>query len=70
MCFPAGAKPAPVLTWATNSAVKLEQLIGDVDWITGSNTTSPAITRFNIEGRDIEMEITPPAPTAMFRLLT
>jgi hypothetical protein len=45
--------PAPVLTWITNSSVKLEQIIGDVDWATGSNTTSQTITRFNIEGTDI-----------------
>ena len=52
-CFPAGAQPTPILTWITNSSVKLEQVIGDVDWATGSNTISQTITRFNIEGTDI-----------------
>jgi hypothetical protein len=42
-----------VLTWITNSSVKLEQIIGDVDWATGSNTTSRTISRFNIEGTDL-----------------
>ncbi len=51
--FPAVAQPAPVLTWITNSSVKLEQVIGDVDWATGSNTTSQTITRFNIVGTDV-----------------
>jgi len=30
-CAWAIAQPAPVLTWITNSSVKLEQIIGDVD---------------------------------------
>ena len=47
------AQPAPVLTWVTNSSVKLEQVIGDVDWATGSNTVSQTVTRFNILGTDI-----------------
>ena len=51
--LPAVAQPAPVLTWVTNSSVKLEQVIGDVDWATGSNTVSQTITRFNILGTDI-----------------
>jgi hypothetical protein len=51
--FPAVAQPAPVLTWVPNSSVKLEQVIGDVDWATGSNTTSQTITRFNIAGTDV-----------------
>jgi hypothetical protein len=50
--LPAFAQPIPVLTWITNSSVKLEQIIGDVDWANGSNTTSQTITRFNIEGMD------------------
>jgi len=49
---PVIAQPGPVLTWVSNSSVKLEQLIGDVDWATGSNTTSQTLTRFNIEGLD------------------
>ena len=49
----AAAQPAPTLAWITNSSVKLEQVIGDVDWANGSNTTSQTITRFNIEGTDI-----------------
>ncbi len=50
---PAVAQTGPVLTWITNSSVKLEQVIGDVDWATGSNTVSQTITRFNIVGTDI-----------------
>ena len=51
--LPAGAQPAPVLTWVTNSSVKLEQITGDVDWATGSNTISQTITRYKIEGTNI-----------------
>lgn len=47
------AQVSPVLTWITNSSVKLEQVIGDVDWANGSNITSQTIARFNIEGTDI-----------------
>jgi hypothetical protein len=43
----------PMLTWITNSSVKLEQIIGDVDWANGSNTTSRSISRFNIVGTDL-----------------
>lgn len=50
---PAMAQPAPALNWIPNSSVKLEQNIGDVDWATGSNTTSQTVTRFNIEGNDL-----------------
>ena len=50
---PARPQPLPVLTWITNSSVKLEQNIGDVDWANGSNTVSQTIARFNIEGTDI-----------------
>lgn len=43
----------PVLTWITNSSVKLEQIIGDIDWqanANGSNllTASQTETRFHI----------------------
>ena len=41
------------LTWITNSSVKLEQVIGDVDWATGSNTVSLTATRFNIVANDL-----------------
>ena len=51
--LPAVAQPAPVLTWVTNSSVKLEQVIGDVDWATGSNTVSQTVTRFNIVANDL-----------------
>src|SRR5271170_1338476 len=51
--FSAVAQPAPVLTWIPNSSIKLEQVIGDVDWANGSNTTSQTITRFNIVGTDV-----------------
>jgi hypothetical protein len=47
------AQPSPVLSWITNSSVKLEQIIGDADWANGSNTTSRTITRFNIEETDV-----------------
>jgi hypothetical protein len=50
---PAVAQPVPVLTWITNSSVKLEQVIGDVDWANGSNVTSQTITRFNIVANDL-----------------
>jgi hypothetical protein len=49
----AQSSPPPALTWITNSSVKLEQIIGDVDWATGSNTFSQTISRFNIEGTDV-----------------
>ena len=52
-CATAAAQPAPALTWITNSSIKLEQVIGDVDWANGSNTVSQTIARFNIEGTDI-----------------
>lgn len=51
--LPAFAQPSPVLSWLTNSSVKLEQLIADTDSATGSNTTSLTLSRFNIEGTDI-----------------
>jgi len=47
------AQITPALLWITNSSVKLEQVIGDVDWANGSNVTSQTITRFNIEGTDV-----------------
>jgi hypothetical protein len=50
---PAVAQPAPFLAWITNSSVKLEQVIGDADWATGSNTVSQTITRFNIYATDL-----------------
>jgi hypothetical protein len=50
---PARAQTGPALVWITNSSVKLEQLLGDVDWATGSNTTSQTVSRFNIEGTDV-----------------
>ena len=51
--FSTDAQPAPVLTWVTNSSVKLEQVIGDIDWqwhAVGSNvpTASQTVTRFHI----------------------
>lgn len=47
------AQSAPVLTWITNSSVKLEQIVGDVDWqalAQGTNlpTASRTATRFHI----------------------
>jgi len=47
------AQPAPVLTWVTNSTIKLEQIIGDWDWEAlahGSNvlTASQTEARFQI----------------------
>jgi Domain of unknown function (DUF4185) len=57
-CASAAAQPAPVLTWITNSSVKLEQIIGDIDWeanARGSNllTASQTITRFHIMGNGL-----------------
>ena len=51
----ANAQVAPVLTWITNSSLKLEQVIGDIDWAAnaqGSNllTASQTVTRFHILG--------------------
>jgi Domain of unknown function (DUF4185) len=49
----ARAQTGPVLTWITNSSVKLEQIIGDVDWadlavgIT-NRTASQTVARFHI----------------------
>ena len=47
-----------VLTWLDGSSVKLEQLIGDVDWADAARgittpTTSQTTTRYNIHGTDI-----------------
>ena len=53
VALPLCANAQVSLAWITNSSVKLEQVIGDVDWATGSNTVSQTITRFNIEGTDI-----------------
>ena len=52
------AADAPVLTWLTNSSVKLEQLTGDVDWadlamgITNF-TASQTMSRFHILGQGL-----------------
>lgn len=53
LVLPCCANAQVNLVWVTNSSVKLEQVIGDVDWANGSNTVSQTITRFNIEGTDI-----------------
>ena len=58
VCAVAVAQPAPVLTWITNSSVKLEQIIGDVDWeakAQGSNllTANQTVTRFHILGNGL-----------------
>ena len=55
---PAVGQPVPVLTWLTNSSVKLEQVNGDVDWeakAQGSNllTASQTVTRFHILGNGL-----------------
>ena len=47
------AQNIPALLWITNSSVKLEQVIGDVDWATGSNTVSQTASRFNIVANDL-----------------
>ena len=57
-CATATAQPGPVLTWITNSSVKLEQIIGDIDWeanAQGSNllTASQTIKRFHIMGNGL-----------------
>ena len=51
----ANAQVAPVLTWITNSSVKVEQIIGEVDWADWANgltnfTASQTVTRFRILG--------------------
>jgi hypothetical protein len=52
------SQPGPILTWITNSSVKLEQITGDVDWeakAQGSNllTASQTVTRFHILGNGL-----------------
>src|SRR5579862_8589680 len=52
------ASAAPVLTWITNSSVKLEQLTGDVDWADLAQgvtnlTASQTVTRFHILGQGL-----------------
>jgi hypothetical protein len=48
-CCTAFAQPVPVLTWITNSSIKVEQIIGDVDWqSTNVPTVSQTATRFHI----------------------
>jgi hypothetical protein len=54
----AGAQILPSLTWVTNSSVKLEQIIGDVDWAAlahGTNlpTVSQTVSRFDILGNGL-----------------
>lgn len=49
------AQPTVALAWITNSSVKIEQVIGDVDWEAkyfGTNlpTASQTATRFNVAG--------------------
>jgi hypothetical protein len=39
------AQISPALVWVTNSSIKLEQVIGDVDWALRSNTASQTISR-------------------------
>lgn len=56
--MPAVAQTVPVLTWITNSSVKLEQLTGDVDWAAlaqGTNlpTASQTVSRFHILGQGL-----------------
>ena len=51
----ANAQVAPVLTWITNSSLKLEQVIGDIDWAANAQssnllTASQTVTRFHILG--------------------
>ncbi len=52
------ALDAPVLTWITNSSVKLEQITADVDWAAlakGTNlpTASQTVSRFHILGQGL-----------------
>lgn len=51
------AENTPVLTWITNQSLKLEQIIGDLDWADLANgvtnpTTSRTVSRFHILGTD------------------
>ena len=56
---PARAAPGPTsLTWIPGSTVKVEQIIGDVDWANQARgvttpTASQTITRFDFEGADL-----------------
>ncbi len=52
------AQSGPALVWITNSSVKLEQIIGDVDWealARGTNlpTVSQTVSRFHILGNGL-----------------
>ncbi len=54
----AAGQPPPLLTWITNSSIKLEQIIGDVDWAAKAQgrelpTASQTITRFHIMGNGL-----------------
>jgi len=56
--FESAALPPPVLTWITNSSVKLEQLTADLDWAAlaqGSNvpTASLTVTNYHILGQGL-----------------
>jgi hypothetical protein len=65
-CVPAVAQPGPVLTWITNSSVKLQQLIGeegmtngavayatDTDRQTGSNLLNQTYGLYQVGGTDL-----------------
>jgi hypothetical protein len=56
-CAQVMAQTGPVLTWITNSSVKLEQILGDYDFEAYAHgnylpTASLTVTRFNILGSD------------------
>lgn len=65
-CSPANAQPGPILTWITNSSVKLQQLIGeqgtnngsytyatDTDRQTGLPLLNQTFTRYQVGGTDL-----------------
>lgn len=58
VCANATAQNHPLLTWITNSSVKVEQIIGDKDWANAARgittpTASQTVTRFHILGNDL-----------------
>jgi len=59
--LPVAAQIPPTLVWITNSSVKVEQIIGDVDWATGLKTASQPISRF----APVLLRLAPPISTPL-----
>src|ERR1041385_9089087 len=53
MALSALAQPSTVLTYNAGSTVKVEQLVGDIDYQTKKPTVSRTVTRYNVLGSDI-----------------